>query len=105
MSNIYAISKCGHTFHHKCIHPWISNAKNCPTCRTNAVPSDIIKLFIQEDNVENVIPKKEEILPYTETKRANYWRRIMTECQCEIIRYEIGYFQYKCLKDFNVQVS
>uniref|UniRef100_A0AC35GYG0 RING-type domain-containing protein n=1 Tax=Panagrolaimus sp. PS1159 TaxID=55785 RepID=A0AC35GYG0_9BILA len=103
-SNIYTISKCGHTFHHLCIFPWISIAKNCPTCRTNAVQSDIIKLFIQKNEVENAILQEVEILPYTETKRNNYYRRIMTVCQCEIIRYEIGYFQYKCLKNFNVQI-
>uniref|UniRef100_A0A914P4D5 RING-type domain-containing protein n=1 Tax=Panagrolaimus davidi TaxID=227884 RepID=A0A914P4D5_9BILA len=65
-SNIYAISKCGHTFHQKCIYQWISSAKQCPTCQTNAFQSDIIKLLIQENNVEIVIPKKEEILPYIE---------------------------------------
>uniref|UniRef100_A0A914QL69 RING-type domain-containing protein n=1 Tax=Panagrolaimus davidi TaxID=227884 RepID=A0A914QL69_9BILA len=103
ISNIYAISKCGHTFHQKCINQWISNAKNCPSCRTNAIKSDIIKLFIQE-NTEVVIPKREEILPYTETKHYNYCRRIMKECQCEIFRYKIGYLQYRCLKDFNIQI-
>uniref|UniRef100_A0A914PWB2 RING-type domain-containing protein n=1 Tax=Panagrolaimus davidi TaxID=227884 RepID=A0A914PWB2_9BILA len=109
MSNIYAISKCGHTFHQKCIHQWISSANNCPTCRTNAFQSDIIKLFIQENNVESVVPKKEEILPYIETIFNNWnnncCRRIMKECKCEIDRYETGDLQYKCLKDFDVKID
>uniref|UniRef100_A0A914PI52 RING-type domain-containing protein n=1 Tax=Panagrolaimus davidi TaxID=227884 RepID=A0A914PI52_9BILA len=102
ISNIYAISKCGHTFHQECIHQWISSTKNCPTCRTNAFQSDIIKLFIQENNAE--ISKKEEILPYIETKHTNYCHQIMKECKCEIFRYKIGGLRYKCLNDFNVQI-
>uniref|UniRef100_A0A914QJ67 RING-type domain-containing protein n=1 Tax=Panagrolaimus davidi TaxID=227884 RepID=A0A914QJ67_9BILA len=94
ISYIYAISKCGHTFHQKCIHQWISNAKNCPTCRTNACQSDIIKLFIQENNNEFLIPKKEESLPYIETKLDDCFRRIMKECKCAIFQYESGDLQY-----------
>uniref|UniRef100_A0A914QE09 RING-type domain-containing protein n=1 Tax=Panagrolaimus davidi TaxID=227884 RepID=A0A914QE09_9BILA len=105
MSNIYAISKCGHTFHQKCIHQWIFSAKNCPSCRTNAIPSDVIKLFIQENNVETVIPKKEEILPYIETKYNGCFQRIMKECKCERFRYESGDLQYKCLKDFDIKAT
>uniref|UniRef100_A0AC35G4G4 RING-type domain-containing protein n=1 Tax=Panagrolaimus sp. PS1159 TaxID=55785 RepID=A0AC35G4G4_9BILA len=103
-SIIYAISKCGHTFHQKFIHQWISSANNCPTCRRNAFESDIIKLFIQENNVEIVIPKKEEILPYIETKYDGCFRRIMKECKCEITQYETGDLQFKCLKDFDINV-
>uniref|UniRef100_A0A914QTY8 RING-type domain-containing protein n=1 Tax=Panagrolaimus davidi TaxID=227884 RepID=A0A914QTY8_9BILA len=106
ISSICAISKCGHTFHQKCIRQWISSGKNCPLCRTNAFQSDIIELFIQENNIEIVIPKKEEIiLPYIETKSDGYYRRIMKECKCEIFRYETGKLQYKCLKDFDINVS
>uniref|UniRef100_A0A914QQD9 RING-type domain-containing protein n=1 Tax=Panagrolaimus davidi TaxID=227884 RepID=A0A914QQD9_9BILA len=104
MSNIYAISKCGHTFHQKCIYQWIFSAKNCPTCQTNAFQSDIIKLFIQENNVEIVIPKKEEILPFIETKYDNCIQRIMKECKCEILRYETGDLQYNCKKGFDINI-
>uniref|UniRef100_A0A914R3P5 RING-type domain-containing protein n=1 Tax=Panagrolaimus davidi TaxID=227884 RepID=A0A914R3P5_9BILA len=103
-SNIYAISKCGHTFHQKCIHQWISSAYNCPTCRTNAFKCDIIKLFIQENNVETVIPQKEEILPYIEKKYDGFFRRIMKECRCQRFQYETGDLEYKCLKDFDINI-
>uniref|UniRef100_A0A914QUH2 RING-type domain-containing protein n=1 Tax=Panagrolaimus davidi TaxID=227884 RepID=A0A914QUH2_9BILA len=166
MSNIYAISKCGHTFHQKCINQWVSSANNCPTCRTNAFQSDIIKLFIQENNVEIpqslTKPKRSPTperrsrssrrdrndddhyrkrrrsserrhyqrstskdksrsrrchdssassssqsprsLPYIEKKYDGCSRRIMKECKCEIDRYETGDLQYKCLKDFDINI-
>uniref|UniRef100_A0A914PGY0 RING-type domain-containing protein n=1 Tax=Panagrolaimus davidi TaxID=227884 RepID=A0A914PGY0_9BILA len=104
ISNIYEVSKCGHTFHQKCILQWISIAKNCPLCRTNAVQWDIIKSFIQENNAEIVIPKKKEILPYIETKHTNYCHRIMKECNCEIFRYGTGDLEYKCSKDFDINI-
>uniref|UniRef100_A0A914QQV2 RING-type domain-containing protein n=1 Tax=Panagrolaimus davidi TaxID=227884 RepID=A0A914QQV2_9BILA len=104
ISNIYAISKCGHTFHQKCILQWISSAKNCPTCRTNAIQSDIIRLFIQENNDEIVIPKKKEILPYIETKWDGCLLRTMKECKCKIFRDETGDLEYKCWKDFDIKI-
>ena len=27
--------KCGHTFHRDCLHSWIENTGNCPSCRHN----------------------------------------------------------------------
>uniref|UniRef100_A0A914Q0L5 RING-type domain-containing protein n=1 Tax=Panagrolaimus davidi TaxID=227884 RepID=A0A914Q0L5_9BILA len=95
ISNIYAISKCGHTFHQKCIQQWISNSKNCPTCRTNAIQSDIIKLFIQESNVEIITPKKEETLPYIEREYDGCFLRITEECNCDVLTDMC--INFKCL--------
>uniref|UniRef100_A0AC35EV75 Uncharacterized protein n=1 Tax=Panagrolaimus sp. PS1159 TaxID=55785 RepID=A0AC35EV75_9BILA len=80
------------------------SGKNCPICRTNAFQSDIIKLFIQENNIEIPILKKEEILPYIETKYDGFCQRIIKECKCEIFQYETGKLQYKCLKDFDINI-
>lgn len=34
-------TKCGHTFHHKCVKPWFENNDSCPTCREILITSNI----------------------------------------------------------------
>ncbi|GIY74209.1 e3 ubiquitin-protein ligase AMFR [Caerostris extrusa] len=29
---------CGHLFHTSCLHSWLEQVTNCPTCRTSLVP-------------------------------------------------------------------
>ena len=36
-SNSVAFGACGHIFHSICIHNWLSNNKNCPTCITKFI--------------------------------------------------------------------
>uniref|UniRef100_A0AC35GSM2 Uncharacterized protein n=1 Tax=Panagrolaimus sp. PS1159 TaxID=55785 RepID=A0AC35GSM2_9BILA len=48
--------------------------------------------------------KSPEIKPYIETKYDGCIQRIMKEWKCEILPYEIGNLEYKCLKDFGINV-
>jgi hypothetical protein len=52
-SEIYVVTKCGHTFHRNCILQWIHTGKNCSSCRVKASASDVIKLFIQETSLDD----------------------------------------------------
>uniref|UniRef100_A0AC35FQG1 RING-type domain-containing protein n=1 Tax=Panagrolaimus sp. PS1159 TaxID=55785 RepID=A0AC35FQG1_9BILA len=101
-TNIYAISKCGHTFHQKCLNEWLPTAKSCPLCRINASEADVIKLFIQEST--EIDPKLPEE-PYIESKHEGYLRRKMNICNCEFYQYDIGDLWYKCLKEYDVQIK
>uniref|UniRef100_A0A914QX09 RING-type domain-containing protein n=1 Tax=Panagrolaimus davidi TaxID=227884 RepID=A0A914QX09_9BILA len=60
-SNTYAITKCGHTFHKRCIMRWLKVSENCPTCRVDAVKYDIIKLYIQELNFDDTFATNESV--------------------------------------------
>uniref|UniRef100_A0AC35FP19 RING-type domain-containing protein n=1 Tax=Panagrolaimus sp. PS1159 TaxID=55785 RepID=A0AC35FP19_9BILA len=59
-SNTYAITKCGHTFHKRCIMHWLKVSQNCATCRVDAVKYDIIKLYIQELNFDDTFATTNE---------------------------------------------
>uniref|UniRef100_A0AC35GLW2 RING-type domain-containing protein n=1 Tax=Panagrolaimus sp. PS1159 TaxID=55785 RepID=A0AC35GLW2_9BILA len=65
-SNTYAITKCGHTFHQRCIRTWLRDASNCPTCRTTAYSYNLIKLFFNAESndylPEEVNENDEEVL-------------------------------------------
>uniref|UniRef100_A0A914QA41 RING-type domain-containing protein n=1 Tax=Panagrolaimus davidi TaxID=227884 RepID=A0A914QA41_9BILA len=91
-SNIYAINKCGHTFHQNCINQWITGTKTCPLCRTQASDSDVIKLFIERNNEPLSKTLKHE--SFTEMK----------ECTCELFRYEHRHLYYRCLPDFKMHI-
>uniref|UniRef100_A0A914YZ05 RING-type domain-containing protein n=1 Tax=Panagrolaimus superbus TaxID=310955 RepID=A0A914YZ05_9BILA len=54
-NEIYCVSKCGHTFHRNCIITWIATGKNCSSCRVKASERDVIKLFIQESNLDDTL--------------------------------------------------
>uniref|UniRef100_A0AC34GN92 RING-type domain-containing protein n=1 Tax=Panagrolaimus sp. ES5 TaxID=591445 RepID=A0AC34GN92_9BILA len=54
-SEIYCIKSCGHTFHQQCIIQWIRTGKNCSSCRIKASERDVIKLFIQETNLDDTL--------------------------------------------------
>uniref|UniRef100_A0A914P6L1 RING-type domain-containing protein n=1 Tax=Panagrolaimus davidi TaxID=227884 RepID=A0A914P6L1_9BILA len=60
-SNTYAITKCGHTFHKRCIMHWLKVFENCATCRVDVVKYDIIKLYIQELNFDDTFATNESI--------------------------------------------
>ena len=40
---------CGHVFHSKCVSQWVLQKKLCPQCRNQVAQSDLVKLFLTED--------------------------------------------------------
>ncbi|XP_025192742.1 PAX-interacting protein 1-like, partial [Melanaphis sacchari] len=50
---------CGHVYHFKCITEWLNRSPTCPTCRTNVLHNDLIKLFMPEDKRYKITPKEE----------------------------------------------
>uniref|UniRef100_A0AC35GMR9 RING-type domain-containing protein n=1 Tax=Panagrolaimus sp. PS1159 TaxID=55785 RepID=A0AC35GMR9_9BILA len=60
-SNTYAITKCGHTFHGKCIQKWFKSALKCPTCRTKAKKSNLIKLFFNGDSNDSITNEENSV--------------------------------------------
>ena len=39
---IEATLGCGHVFHHKCIHEWVTHNPSCPMCRAAIAPKDLV---------------------------------------------------------------
>uniref|UniRef100_A0A914PPP1 RING-type domain-containing protein n=1 Tax=Panagrolaimus davidi TaxID=227884 RepID=A0A914PPP1_9BILA len=60
-SNTYAITKCGHTFHGKCIQKWLKSALSCPTCRTKAKKSKLIKLFFNGKSNDSITNEENSV--------------------------------------------
>ncbi|XP_026819809.1 PAX-interacting protein 1-like [Rhopalosiphum maidis] len=50
---------CGHVFHLKCITTWLNRSATCPNCRSNVISTDLIKLFMLEDERFQVKTKEE----------------------------------------------
>ena len=40
----FSVTKCGHTFHGKCLKDWFKKTKICPSCRTNIKAKDIFNI-------------------------------------------------------------
>uniref|UniRef100_A0A914PTB9 RING-type domain-containing protein n=1 Tax=Panagrolaimus davidi TaxID=227884 RepID=A0A914PTB9_9BILA len=60
-SNTYALTKCGHTFHGKCIRKWLKSALSCPTCRTKAYTFNLIKLFFNGKSNDSITNEENSV--------------------------------------------
>ncbi|KAL3994836.1 Ring finger domain family protein [Acanthocheilonema viteae] len=52
--NECSATRCGHTFHLRCIVRWFKNSRVCPVCRKEVTPTDLIpQLFFQVEDDQN----------------------------------------------------
>ncbi|XP_064479555.1 E3 ubiquitin-protein ligase TRAIP-like [Ornithodoros turicata] len=47
-------ASCGHVFHEVCLMKWVSSNKTCPTCRKPVQKRQIIKLYFDTGEVEDI---------------------------------------------------
>uniref|UniRef100_A0A914P7Q7 Uncharacterized protein n=1 Tax=Panagrolaimus davidi TaxID=227884 RepID=A0A914P7Q7_9BILA len=93
-------------FSSNCIKKWIIGSKNCPACRTKALESDIIKLFIEENMDNNDVAETQIDESYIEIRYPDYWHRKMNKCKCELLQCmkNIGDLEYRYLEDFKINI-
>ena len=48
-----SVLKCGHIFHHDCLHEWIQIRKTCPECRCQVGKNSLVKKIYPKVNEDN----------------------------------------------------
>ena len=50
----FCAAPCGHTFHYGCLSQWLAHQKTCPQCREKCLPRNVIKLFINSNDLSQL---------------------------------------------------
>lgn len=53
----FCAGPCGHTFHFACLSQWLAHQKTCPQCREKCLPRNVIKLFIDSNDISRADTK------------------------------------------------
>uniref|UniRef100_A0A7E4VJM8 RING-type domain-containing protein n=1 Tax=Panagrellus redivivus TaxID=6233 RepID=A0A7E4VJM8_PANRE len=91
-SNAFIAGKCGHVFHQPCLTQWFRQQKTCPSCRKKTTEKDVVKLFINEVQLDDSMCSQsmasqmntEKIVELTEKLSAETSKR--TEAQEEVTK-------------------
>lgn len=54
------ITKCGHTFCGKCISECINLHNNCPTCKKDLTENDLIRNYLLDDVIQELMQQRDE---------------------------------------------